>query len=77
MPSGHSLAPLLPNSREDVGDAPGPEDTRQPSDHCHENDRTSWTECREKQLAKKKLIIACAVSLVFMVGEVIGKINLP
>lgn len=42
--------------------------------HCHENDRASWTESREKQLAKRKLIIASVVSLVFMVGEVIGKI---
>ncbi|XP_024286295.1 zinc transporter 2-like [Oncorhynchus tshawytscha] len=40
--------------------------------HCHENDRASWTESREKQLAKRKLIIASVVSLVFMVGEVIG-----
>ncbi|KAJ7990786.1 hypothetical protein DPEC_G00290530 [Dallia pectoralis] len=40
--------------------------------HCHESHRVSWTESREKQLAKRKLIIASIVSLVFMVGEVIG-----
>uniref|UniRef100_A0A3P8YSY1 Probable proton-coupled zinc antiporter SLC30A3 n=2 Tax=Esox lucius TaxID=8010 RepID=A0A3P8YSY1_ESOLU len=40
--------------------------------HCHESDRVSWTESREKQHAKRKLIIALVVSLVFMVGEVIG-----
>ncbi|KAL2098843.1 hypothetical protein ACEWY4_005323 [Coilia grayii] len=33
---------------------------------------TSWAEDKEKQLAKKKLIITSLVCLVFMVGEVIG-----
>lgn len=39
--------------------------------HCHA-DRTPWAEDREKQLAKKKLMITSVVCLVFMVGEVIG-----
>ncbi|KAL0969809.1 hypothetical protein UPYG_G00232570 [Umbra pygmaea] len=42
------------------------------SGHCHENDEVSWTESLEKQLARRKLITASFVSLVFMVGEVIG-----
>ncbi|KAM3871176.1 zinc transporter 2 [Diretmus argenteus] len=40
--------------------------------HCHEKEETSWVESDERRLAKHKLFMACAVSLVFMVGEVIG-----
>ncbi|KAM4625265.1 proton-coupled zinc antiporter SLC30A2-like [Polymixia lowei] len=40
--------------------------------HCHENSTTSRTETEKKRLARRKLLIACAVCLVFMTGEVIG-----
>lgn len=62
-----------PNFTQEIGDASSADGLLQPI-HCHENDRIPWTESREKQLAKRKLIIASAVSLTFMVGEVIGKI---
>ncbi|XP_063080230.1 proton-coupled zinc antiporter SLC30A2-like [Engraulis encrasicolus] len=39
--------------------------------HCHQ-DTTTWAEDREKQLAKRKLIVTSVVCLVFMIGEVIG-----
>ncbi|CAB1335562.1 unnamed protein product [Coregonus sp. 'balchen'] len=64
-----------PSSTAETGDRPAAADGWQPvtaTGHCHENNRVSWTESREKQLAKRKLIIASVVSLVFMVGEVVG-----
>lgn len=66
-----------PSPTTDTGDRTAAADRWEPvtaTGHCHENDRVLWTESREKQLAKRKLIIASVVSLVFMVGEVIGKI---
>ncbi|XP_073339950.1 proton-coupled zinc antiporter SLC30A2-like [Pagrus major] len=39
---------------------------------CQETDSMSGAESDTKRLARRKLYIACAVSLVFMTGEVIG-----
>uniref|UniRef100_A0A4W6FQU7 Probable proton-coupled zinc antiporter SLC30A3 n=1 Tax=Lates calcarifer TaxID=8187 RepID=A0A4W6FQU7_LATCA len=39
---------------------------------CQETDTMSRAESDARRLARKKLFIACAVSLVFMTGEVIG-----
>ncbi|CAL8288783.1 unnamed protein product [Gadus morhua 'NCC'] len=53
-------------------------DSRWPSaGHCHggNNDKAhvaSWAARNEKRTARRKLLLACAVSLVFMTGEVIG-----
>ena len=46
--------------------------------HCHggNNDKAhvaSWAARNEKRTARRKLLLACAVSLVFMTGEVIGE----
>ncbi|XP_029568689.1 zinc transporter 2 isoform X2 [Salmo trutta] len=63
-----------PSPTTETGDRTAAADRWEPvtaTGHCHENDRVLWTESREKQLAKRKLIIASVVSLVFMVGEVI------
>ena len=61
------------SSTEDIEDTPSTVDAWQPTAHCHGNDRIPWTRRNEKQVAKRKLMITCAVSLIFMVGEVIGK----
>ncbi|XP_046903788.1 zinc transporter 2-like [Hypomesus transpacificus] len=60
------------SSTEDIEDTPSTVDAWQPTAHCHGNDRIPWTRRNEKQVAKRKLMITCAVSLIFMVGEVIG-----
>ncbi|XP_040917202.1 zinc transporter 2-like [Toxotes jaculatrix] len=44
----------------------------QPERLCQETDVTSGAESDTKRLARRKLFIACALSLVFMTGEVIG-----
>ncbi|KAM7403506.1 hypothetical protein PAMA_004120 [Pampus argenteus] len=44
----------------------------QPERLCHETDFMSKTQGDERRLARRKLAVACAVSLVFMTGEVIG-----
>ncbi|KAM7376246.1 hypothetical protein PAMP_005989 [Pampus punctatissimus] len=44
----------------------------QPEQFCHETDFMSKTQGDERRLAGRKLVVACAVSLVFMTGEVIG-----
>lgn len=41
--------------------------------HCHGAKASAREEGGDKLLAKKKLYIASAVCLVFMIGEVIGK----
>ena len=41
--------------------------------HCHGAKAPGREESGDKLLAKKKLYIASAVCLVFMIGEVIGK----
>ncbi|KAF7644416.1 hypothetical protein LDENG_00222390, partial [Lucifuga dentata] len=38
----------------------------------HNKDATSWMQNEEKHLARRKLFIACAVSLIFMTGEAVG-----
>ncbi|TMS21488.1 Zinc transporter 2 [Larimichthys crocea] len=44
----------------------------QPERLCQETDATSGAETDARRLARRKLYIACAVSIVFMTGEVIG-----
>ncbi|XP_071353587.1 proton-coupled zinc antiporter SLC30A2-like [Trachinotus anak] len=44
----------------------------QPDRLCQETDTVSAAESDVRRLARRKLYIACAVSLVFMTGEVIG-----
>ncbi|XP_022606672.1 zinc transporter 2-like [Seriola dumerili] len=44
----------------------------QPDQLCQETDAVSAAESDARRLARRKLYIACAVSLVFMTGEVIG-----
>ncbi|XP_023276773.1 zinc transporter 2-like [Seriola lalandi dorsalis] len=44
----------------------------QPDRLCQETDAVSAAESDARRLARRKLYIACAVSLVFMTGEVIG-----
>lgn len=41
--------------------------------HCHGTKALACEESVDKLVAKKKLYIASAVCLVFMIGEVIGK----
>lgn len=41
--------------------------------HCHGPKASACEESVDKLLAKKKLYIASAVCLVFMIGEVIGE----
>lgn len=41
--------------------------------HCHGTKALACEDSVDKMLAKKKLYIASAVCLVFMIGEVIGK----
>lgn len=41
--------------------------------HCHGPGAVAPEDRGDKQMAKKKLYIASAVCLVFMIGEVIGK----
>lgn len=44
--------------------------------HCHGANKATATTCEDsadKLMAKKKLYIASAVCLVFMIGEVIGE----
>ena len=43
--------------------------------HCHGNKVPAQEESSDKLLAKKKLCIASAVCLVFMIGEVIGEVQ--
>lgn len=47
----------------------------QPNRFCRETDSMSEGESDERRLARRKLFFACAVSLVFMVGEVIGEMK--
>lgn len=51
------------------------EDLHQSDSCCHEPDEPSRADGDGKHLARRKLLIACAVSLVFMIGEVIGKMT--
>ncbi|XP_039642563.1 zinc transporter 2-like isoform X2 [Perca fluviatilis] len=44
----------------------------QPDRLCQETDSMSAAESDHRRLARRKLLMACAVSLVFMTGEVIG-----
>ncbi len=41
--------------------------------HCHGTKALACEDSVDKLLAKKKLYIASAVCLIFMIGEVIGK----
>lgn len=45
----------------------------QPDRLCQETDSMSGAESDARRLARRKLFIACAISLVFMTGEVIGE----
>lgn len=45
----------------------------QPNRLCQDINTMSGTENDARRLARRKLFIACAVSLVFMTGEVIGE----
>ncbi|XP_051238636.1 zinc transporter 2-like isoform X2 [Dicentrarchus labrax] len=45
---------------------------RQPEQLCQETDTMSEAESVARRSARRKLFVACAVSLVFMTGEVIG-----
>lgn len=47
----------------------------QPDRLCRETDLTSGAQSDTRRLARRKLFIACAISFVFMTGEVIGKTN--
>lgn len=42
--------------------------------HCHGTKALTCEDSVDKMMAKKKLYIASAVCLVFMIGEVIGKV---
>ena len=42
---------------------------------CRETDSLSGAESDTRRLARRKLYVACAVSLVFMTGEVIGEMK--
>ncbi|KAK2826583.1 hypothetical protein Q5P01_020797 [Channa striata] len=53
-------------------DASSVDGLRQPDLFCQEVNAMSETEREARRLARKKLFVACAVSLVFMTGEVIG-----
>ncbi|CAL8284099.1 unnamed protein product [Lota lota] len=59
------------------GDAPGRDSRWRFAGHCHggnndDADAASWAARTEKRAARRKLVLACVVSLVFMIGEVIG-----
>lgn len=45
----------------------------QPDRLCKETNLMSGAESARRSLARKKLVVACVVSLVFMIGEVIGE----
>lgn len=47
----------------------------QPDRLCRETDSMSEAESDARRLARRKLFVACAVSLVFMAGEVIGEMK--
>lgn len=49
----------------------------QPDRLCKETNLMSAAESDTRRLARRKLFIACAVSLVFMTGEVIGERKKP
>ena len=56
------------------GGMPGAMELKRPAGaHCHGKQKLACEESGDRQLAKKKLYIASAVCLVFMIGEVIGK----
>lgn len=71
----------FPDSKEQYPDFPlknggmaGAIELRRPvSAHCHGTKALACEESVDKRMAKKKLYIASAVCLVFMIGEVIGK----
>ncbi|KAG7229123.1 hypothetical protein INR49_013065, partial [Caranx melampygus] len=48
------------------------DDLWQPDGLCQDTDTTSASESDARRLARRKLYMACTVSLVFMTGEVIG-----
>ncbi|XP_054470218.1 proton-coupled zinc antiporter SLC30A2-like [Anoplopoma fimbria] len=56
-------------SSEDVSSEDG---LWQPDRLCQETSSTSAAESDQRRLARRKLFMACAVSLVFMTGEVVG-----
>lgn len=47
----------------------------QPDQLCQETDSMSVAESDVRRSARRRLLMACAVSLVFMTGEVIGKME--
>ncbi|XP_044022684.1 zinc transporter 2-like isoform X2 [Siniperca chuatsi] len=53
-------------------DASGVDGLRRSDQLCQETDTMSGAERDARRLARRKLLIACAVSFVFMTGEVIG-----
>lgn len=56
------------------GDMAGAIELKRPvGSHCHGAKTSACEEAVDKLVARKKLYIASAVCLVFMVGEVIGK----
>ncbi|KAM9707470.1 proton-coupled zinc antiporter SLC30A2-like [Menidia menidia] len=60
-------------SRSEVGECvTGADGHRQPDRSCEEPRDLSEAESDARRAAKRKLLVACAVSLVFMAGEVIG-----
>lgn len=48
-----------------------------PEGLCQETNTTSAAESDARRLARRKLYMACTVSLVFMTGEVIGNSHTP
>ncbi|CAG5866738.1 unnamed protein product [Menidia menidia] len=64
-------------SRSEVGECvTGADGHRQPDRSCEEPRDLSEAESDARRAAKRKLLVACAVSLVFMAGEVIGELEL-
>ncbi|XP_017277006.2 zinc transporter 2-like [Kryptolebias marmoratus] len=63
---------LFPVGTSPVEDSEDSEDSLRLSELCQEMDNASRAEREARRAARKKLFIACAVSLVFMTGKVIG-----
>ncbi|XP_067336416.1 proton-coupled zinc antiporter SLC30A2-like [Channa argus] len=68
----HSSAEDRYSDSEHSEDASGVDGLWQPECFCQEGSTMSETERDTRRLARKKLFLACAVSLVFMIGEAIG-----